>query len=261
MEQLADISAVLGSQRVTPMKAGPVAAQWVVANEAEAPASPRISNPAIATQPDTNPAQAFADLADKMQYLANLTTHMLERSQTLNRTVVEPRVTVKNSTLDSQYLSFTLDGMAFAVSMLHVHALMEATQLIPKPDRPAQSRRAVRLGSSLVPIIDLGVHFAGKPVNIGASTSIIVVEVPVGDRWQRVGLVADMAGRILNIPWGQIEAPVMSGDGVGDELVLGIATVNNHRVTLLDIERALLVSESGVLRTLPRPAEQQELPT
>ncbi|WP_260954603.1 chemotaxis protein CheW [Pseudomonas citri] len=216
-----------------------------------------LHNSSIEAKHNASRTQDFAQLADKMQHLADLTTHMLERSQALTHAVVDSPLAINDTTLDSQYLSLVVDGTAFAVSMLNVHTLMEATQLMPRPGQSLPARRAIRLGSSLVPVIDLGLHFGGRPVKIGASTHIIIVEVPVGDHWQRVGLVPDAVGRILDIPWGQIEAPATSGAG----FILGTTLVSSHRVMLLDIERLLLASGSVGLRTQPRPVEQQEVPT
>ncbi|UVL86475.1 chemotaxis protein CheW [Pseudomonas sp. B21-028] len=251
MEQLADISATL-SNKVLPLNTVRGTDQAHGTGRSDSLAT----NPAIGIQPDAGRAQSFVQLAEKMQHLADLTTHMLEKSQTLTRNV-EPGAAL-NSTLDSQYLSFTLDGMPFALSLLNVHALVEATQLTPKPGRSSQSR-AVRLGSSLVPVIDLGAHFGGQPIKIDISTHIVIVDVSLGDRWQRVGIVTERVGRILDIPWTQIVAPTTSGDRIGNEFVLGTAMVNAQSVTLLDIERVLLASESIVLRAPTPPEEQDEL--
>lgn len=252
IEQLADISATLSNKAMS-LNNGRGTDEVHATGRSDS----LVSSPAIGIQSDVSRAQSFAQLADKMQYLADLTTHMLENSQTLTRNV-EPGVAL-NSTLDSQYLCFTLIGMPFAMSLLNVHALMEATQLLPKPGRSSQSRRAVRFGSSLVPVIDLGVHFGGQPIKVNVSTHIVIVEVSLGDRWQRVGVVTERVGRIIDIPWTQIEAPATSDDGIGNEFVLGTAMVNNQSVTVLDIERALLASESVLLRASPLPVEQDEL--
>jgi hypothetical protein len=69
-----------------------------------------------------------------------------------------------------------------------------------KPSIPTKLRRAIRLRNALVPVIDLGAHFGGRPIKVGSGTSIVILKVTSGDRMQMIGVVVDAVGKVLEIP-------------------------------------------------------------
>jgi chemotaxis signal transduction protein len=203
----------------------------------------------------------LADLANKMCQLTELASHMLEKRQILARTTIDPLLAADNTTPNGHYLSFTLDGEPFAVSMLSVYAIVEATQLITQPSLSPKLRRAIRLRNTLVPVIDLGVHLGGQPIKIGWSTSIVILEVTIGDRMQMIGVVVDTVGKVLEISPVEIEPPAVSDSKIRNDFTLGTVTVNNHTVTLLDIVRGLSANEFVVLRSAAQSVAQENLST
>lgn len=201
-----------------------------------------------------------AKLADKMWQLAELTSHLLEKRQTLARTAIDPLLVGNNTTPNRHYLTFTLDGEPFAVSTLSVYAIVEATQLITKPGVSPKLRRAIRLRNVLVPVIDLGANLGGQPIKVGPGTSIVILEVTCGDRMQMIGVVVDAVEKVLEIPLVEIGPPASSDSKVRNDFTLGTVTVNNHTVTLLDIERGFLANEFVVLRSAAQSVAQENIP-
>ncbi|WP_454835434.1 chemotaxis protein CheW [Pseudomonas lini] len=247
-EQLSDVSAVLSSSTVTALKVEQISSQAIRTAVGQ-------------TLPSATRAKDAAQIAGKLQYLTDLTYQMLEKKQTLRRTTVDPLLIANKTAPNRLYLCFTLDDESFAVSMWSVHAVVEAAQLVTKPGLSPQFRRAIRLGRALVPVIDLGAHLYGQPGRIGAHTKIAVLEVTVGDRLHKVGVVVDAVGAILEIPSIEIEPTVSFDSKVGIEFTFGTITFNSQRVTLLAVGQGSSSNESVVLRSLTRSAEQNGLST
>lgn len=210
--------------------------------------------------PDKRLDGDFAQLADKVQYLADMTALMLEKKQTLTRITLDPRVIGNRTTPNRQYLCFSLDGVSFAICTASVETVVEATPLIGKQGQAAHFRKAIRQGSSLVPVIDLGVQLGGRPIRIGSSTRIVILEVPVGDYLQKVGVLADAVGQILEVPLTRIQVPTTPGNTIKNGFLLGTVTFNDCQVILLDIGRGLMASDSVILRALSQSSTQEGLP-
>lgn len=191
----------------------------------------------------------FDTLAEKMYQLIEVTSHLLEKRRILAGVTIDRRLTSNGTTPNEHYLFFTLDSEPFAVSVLSVDSIVEATQLIIKPSISPKLRQAIRVRNSLVPVIDLGAHLSGRPINVGLSTCIVILEVSSGDRKQMIGVMVDAVGNVLEIPRVEVEPPTPSDSKIHNDFSVGTVSVNNHTATLLDIGRGLLANEFLVMRS------------
>ena len=180
-------------------------------------------------------------LANTMRTLSSLTVDLYEKRRTLASNTVDPAHDAQNGdTMASRhYLTFALGEERFAISMLHVGGALKATQLIADPALPSKVRRAIKLGGSLVPVIDLRVRLGGQPVEIGWSTRIVLLELLRNGIQQTVGVMVDAVGRIVEIDPTDIEPLPAGGTHIHSEFVLGLGRSGDLLVILLDIERVL----------------------
>jgi len=191
----------------------------------------------------------FDELADKIYQLIEVTSHLLEKRQVLADTTIDPLLTANDTPPNEHYLFFTLDRESFALSVLTVDSIVEATQLIIKPSLSPKLRQAIRVRNSLVPVIDLGAQLSGRLIEVGSSTRIVILEVNSGDHRQMIGLMVDAVGKVMEIPKVEIEPPLLSESKIRNDFSVGTVSVNNHRVTLLDIGRGLLANEFLAMRS------------
>jgi chemotaxis signal transduction protein len=205
--------------------------------------------------------KALSELAAKMRIMAELTSRLNDKRQTLNHIPIGPLSASDNTAPHRHYLSFTLGNEPFAVSTLSIYGVVEATQLITESSMPSKLRRAIRLRDALVPVIDLGAQLGGQPIEIGWGTSIVILEVTSRDRLQMIGVVVNAVGKVLEILPEEIEPPAASDSKIHNDFTLGTVTVNNHTVTLLDIGRGLSANEFVVLRSAAQSVAQENLST
>ncbi|WP_434702677.1 chemotaxis protein CheW [Pseudomonas sp. Z1-12] len=205
--------------------------------------------------------QNLARLAAKMHLLTELTAHMLEKKQDLARTEIDLALAADSPTPSNYYLSLTVGGELFAVSTLNIHAIVEASQLVTKPPTTLTLRRAIRLRNTLVPVIDLSLHLAGRPIEMGWGTCVVILELPRDDHMQRLGVVVDGVHKVLEISPIEIEPPVISDSKVRNDFILGTATVSQRRVSLLHVERGFSASGFVLPRSMAQPTVQECLPT
>jgi len=194
----------------------------------------------------------IAKLVANMREMAALTASLQDKKQFLDLTTSTPVLVADNTVPISCYLSFTLRDESFAVSTLNVCGVVEATQLITQPNLSTRLRRAIKLRGALVPVIDLGAYLGGEPIKIGRGASIVILEVTIDDRMQMIGVVVDEVGKVEKIHSREIESLISIDDKIYNDFTLGTITVDNHAITLLDIERGLLAGEFVGLRSTTR---------
>ena len=205
-------------------------------------------------------AKTLSKLADNMSKLSELANRLQEQRRALSRNTTAPSLTLEDSASPAEsrhYLSFALGDEQFAISTLSIHGVVEATQLIAEPSMPPKVRKAIKLHGALVPVIDLGAHLGGQPIEIGWSTRIILLEVTSRERLQIIGVVVDTVGKVLEIAPADIQPPTASDSQIRNDFALGTVTLDSRPITLLDIGRGLSAHELVALRS----AAQENIPT
>ncbi|WP_204126563.1 chemotaxis protein CheW [Pseudomonas ogarae] len=200
------------------------------------------------TPPLPTRGMSSAQLAEKLFYLADLTERMLEKSETLSHAAAAPRRAADEVPPNRLYLSFMFGGASFAVSMSNVHSVVQGARLVGGVGPSRQVRRAIVLDGALVPVVDLGIQMHEQPTRIGEHTKIAILEVPIGDHMQRVGVLADGVGAILQIPSIQIDPTTSFDSRVGVDFAFAPVTVNDERTTLLVVRPGSATSQSDAVR-------------
>ena len=208
--------------------------------------------------------KALSELAAKMSTLTELANRLHEERLALSRNTTAPSLTLEDSDSPAEnrhYLSFALGDEQFAISTLSVYGAVEATQLIAEPSMPPKVRKAIRLRGALVPVIDLGAHFGGQPIEIGWNSRIILLEVTSRERLQIIGVVVDTVGKVLEIAPADIQPPAASDSQIRNDFALGTVTLDSRLITLLDIGQGLSAHELVALRSAAQAVTQENMPT
>jgi purine-binding chemotaxis protein CheW len=211
----------------------------------------KIGPPPLASEPSGMHAEAIVQLAAKVDKLSELASRMRDEEQALKRTAVTPDGPVQNS----HYLRFRLGDEQFAISIRHIHGVVDAVQLVAEPSRPQKVRKAIRLQDTLIPVIDLGARFGGSPIELSRNSRIVILEVPSGARLQLIGALVDSVGKVLELSPIQIESPAASGSRIRPPFTHRPLMLDGHSVTVLGISR-----ESSTNELALHPAKQENHP-
>lgn len=210
--------------------------------------------------------KGIAQLAVKVGKLSELASRMRDEEQALKcdavdsqRNLMDAQLACESPTQNRHYLTFTLGDEQFAVSIQHIHGVVEAVQLVAEPGTPPKIRKAIRLQGALVPVIDLGARFGGQSPELGRGSRIVILDVPSGDRLQLIGVLVNTVGDVLELPAMQIEPPTASASRIRDDFTLGTIRVDSRPFTLLDIGRGFSANEL-VPRSTARPQKKENQP-
>jgi len=155
-----------------------------------------------------------------------------------------------------QYLSFLLQGEAFAIDILHIKEIIEYGQVTAVPMMPKFLRGVINLRGAVVPVIDLNARFGREPSAIGRRTCIVIVEIQHQEHTQVVGVMVDVVNAVLDIPADTLEPPPAFGAGIRTDFIAAMAKLEHGFLIVLNLNRILSWQELAALQ--PETAQSVE---
>ena len=144
-----------------------------------------------------------------------------------------------NSANARQVLSFQLGGETYAVDILRVVEIRGYSPVTRIPETPHHMLGVLNLRGNIVPTIDMRRRIGIEAVEPSALTVVVVLSVESSRGRRDFGLVVDGVSDVLDIPGENIRPAPDVVNTHGEELVNGLAQVNDRMVLLLDIDRML----------------------
>ena len=144
-----------------------------------------------------------------------------------------------------EMLTFRLGSEAYGINILKVQEIKGWDTVTRVPYSPDYLLGVINLRGAIVPVVDLRVRFALEKAEFDAATVIIVVHV-AGTRGNRiVGIVVDAVSDVYSVPADKIQPPPDVIGAVDHMYVVGLASLDDKLVIILDIERLVLSSVGG----------------
>ena len=146
-----------------------------------------------------------------------------------------------------QFLTFMLAGEEYGVEILKVQEIKGWDTVTPIPNTPEHVLGVLNLRGAVIPIIDLRTRFELECIDYGPTTVVIVVKVANADQERTVGLVVDAVADVYRLESNEIQSAPDMGGAVHTEFVLGLATVEEKMVILLELDRLIDFDTIGML--------------
>lgn len=144
-------------------------------------------------------------------------------------------------------VTFVLGDEMFAIDIHHIREIIEYEEITTVPMMPVFVRGIINLRGSVVPVIDLSVRFGRQLTEVKAGTCIAILSIENNDEFSMIGILLDGVREVVEIPASDIEPPPSFGTKLRSEFILGITTVANRFVILLDVQKTLSVAELSLL--------------
>jgi purine-binding chemotaxis protein CheW len=157
-------------------------------------------------------------------------------------------MTIKTSALEA--LAFTLGREEYGVDILKVQEIRGHDTVTRIANAPAWIKGVVNLRGVIVPVVDLRLRF-----NIDAGSdeqfSVVIVLNIAG---RIIGMVVDSVSDVISLGADEIRPAPQMGSALDTALatdyLLGIGTIDNRMLILLDIERLMSSEELGLIERL-----------
>ncbi len=162
----------------------------------------------------------------------------MEKNQQLSRSEqAETGGDIIADTSQSQYLTFALDGEAFATEISRVREVLEYAQITPVPRAPEYMLGVINLRGNVVPIVDLRLQFLMQAKEPDIDTCIIIVEINIEGTQTIVGVLADSVQEVIDLKPEQMEAVPSLGTPVQCEFIEAMGKLEDRFIIVLDMQR------------------------
>lgn len=142
-----------------------------------------------------------------------------------------------------EILAFTLGKEEYGIDIQRVQELRGYDTVTSIANAPDFIKGVVNLRGSIVPILDLRIKF-----NMGASNYdqfTVVIIVNVGGRV--IGMVVDSVSDVIALSKEQIKPPPQMSGLLDTEHLIGLGTVGERMLILIDLARLMSSASMGVI--------------
>jgi purine-binding chemotaxis protein CheW len=169
-------------------------------------------------------------------------------AQAVQAAVAEPGVPPQMEAAARQaneFLTFTLGDEEYGVEILKVQEIRSYEEPTTIANAPAFIKGVVNLRGVIVPIVDMRIKFGLGSSEYNQFTVVIILNVA-----QRVvGMVVDGVSDVLTLTAEQIRPAPEFGTGLDTKYIIGLGTVDERMLILMDIER-LMTSQDMALTSM-----------
>lgn len=142
-----------------------------------------------------------------------------------------------------EYLTFRLDQEEYGIDILKVQEIRGYEPPTRVADAPNFIKGVVNLRGTIVPIVDMRLKFNCAKAEYNTFTVVIILNL----RNRIVGIVVDSVSDVMELPADSIK-PAPDLDSVIDSgAVVGLGSLGDRMLILLDIERLMSASDMGLV--------------
>jgi len=149
-----------------------------------------------------------------------------------------------NLTTGSEYLAFKLGEEEYGIDILKVQEIRGYENVTRIANAPEFIKGVINLRGIIVPIVDMRIKFnLGEP-SYDQFTVVIILSIA----GRVMGMVVDSVSDVTTLQPDQIRPAPQMGCALNTDYLVGLGTVEERMLILLDIERLMSSAEMGLLQ-------------
>lgn len=146
---------------------------------------------------------------------------------------------------NKEFLTFTLGDENYALDILTVKEIRGYENPTKIANAPAFIKGVINLRGDIVPIVDLRIKFNVGQASYDEFTIVIVLHI----HSRIVGVVVDGVSDVVSLSKEQLKPPPDFGVAFDSRYLLGLATINEQMIILVDIDQLISSEEMGLFDT------------
>lgn len=150
------------------------------------------------------------------------------------------------SSLPSEFLAFTLGKEEYGIDIQKVSEIRSYENPTRIASAPAFVKGVINLRGIIVPILDMRIRFALGTPDYGPFTVVIILNI--GTRV--VGMVVDAVSDVTTLTPDQIKSAPDMGSSLNTEHIVGLGTVEDRMLILVDIDKMMSSEEMGLIERI-----------
>nr|WP_315247446.1 chemotaxis protein CheW [uncultured Albidiferax sp.] len=146
------------------------------------------------------------------------------------------------STAAREYLTFRLSQEEYGIDILKVQEIRGYEPPTRIANAPTFIKGVVNLRGTIVPIVDMRLKFNCSEAEYNSFTVVIILNL----RTRIVGIVVDSVSDVLELQPESVKAAPDIDSVVDNSCILGLGSVSDRMLILLDIERLMSGPDMGL---------------
>jgi len=151
--------------------------------------------------------------------------------------------TAASGAAGGEFLTFTLGNEEYGMDILKVQEIRGYDAVTVIANTPPFIKGVINLRGLIVPIVDLRIKFNLGSVEYDQFTVVIILNL--GSRV--VGIVVDSVSDVLTLTPEQIKAAPALSSALDTRYIIGLGTVDERMLILVDIEKLMSSSEMALM--------------
>ena len=140
-------------------------------------------------------------------------------------------------------LAFKLGNEEYGIKILKVQEIRGYEAVTRIASAPEHVKGVVNLRGTIVPIVDMRIKFKLGEPTYNQFTVVIILNIQ--DRV--VGMVVDAVSDVISLTAEQIKPAPDMGGAMNTDYVVGLGTVDERMIILVDIDRLMSSEDMGVI--------------
>ena len=142
-----------------------------------------------------------------------------------------------------EYLSFGLGESQYGIDILKVQEIRGYEAVTRIANAPEFIKGVINLRDIIIPVVDMRIKFnLGEPV-YDQFTVVIILNI----NGRVVGMVVDSVSDVTTLTADQIKPAPDMGGALNTDYLVGLGTVDERMIILVDIDRLMSSEEMGVI--------------
>lgn len=142
-----------------------------------------------------------------------------------------------------EYLTFKLGQEEYGIDILKVQEIRGYEKPTRIANAPGFIKGVVNLRGTIVPIVDMRLRFNCAQAEYNAFTVVIILNL----RSRIVGVVVDSVSDVMELPPESVKAAPEIESSIDSSAVVGLGSVGERMLILLDIERLMSAADMGLV--------------
>ena len=142
-----------------------------------------------------------------------------------------------------EYLAFTLGEEEYGIDIQRVQELRGYDAVTHLANSATYIKGVINLRGVIVPIIDMRIKFKLAAVNYDQFTVVIILNID----HRIIGMVVDSVSDVITLTPEHIKPAPQLGQHMQADYLLGMGTVEQRMLMLVDINKLMSSSEMGVI--------------
>src|SRR6476619_7545863 len=144
----------------------------------------------------------------------------------------------------SEFLAFTLGSEEYGIDILKVQEIRGYEAVTRIANAPEFIKGVINLRGIIVPIVDMRIKFnLGEP-SYDQFTVVIILSIA----GRVMGMVVDSVSDVTTLQPDQIRPAPQMGCALNTDYLVGLGTLEERMLILLDIERLMSSDEMGLMQ-------------